>query len=213
MILFLGYVGGILPLGILETIRHFFSGFPPSPKISQNEIDYTVPFDFLVIGAGSAGSVLANRLTENANWRVLVLEQGYDESFLTDIPFLAPILHVTDYARVYRSEPRPQDANGQGGYCLSMIDGRCNIMSGKAVGGTSVVNFMVYSRGSPADYNAWALDNPGWSYEDVLPYFIKSERCKLIDKNARYVYTSEIICFFYILSFFRFFPLPGSFNY
>ncbi|EFN72093.1 Glucose dehydrogenase [acceptor] [Camponotus floridanus] len=186
-ILFLGYVGGILPPGLLETIRHFFSGFPPPPKIPQNETpDYTLPFDFLVIGAGSAGSVLANRLTENANWNVLVLEQGYDESFLTDIPFLAPILHVTDYARVYKSEPGPQDANGQGGYCLSMVDGRCKIASGKAVGGTSVINFMIYSRGSPADYDTWGLDNPGWSYEDVLPYFIKSERCKLIDKKARY---------------------------
>ncbi|CAL1673724.1 unnamed protein product [Lasius platythorax] len=186
----LGYAGGILPSGILETIDHFFSGFPSLPKSpsSQNEIpDYSLPFDFLVIGAGSAGSVLANRLTENPDWRVLVLEQGNDEIFLTDIPFLAPILHSTDYARVYKSEPRPQDANGQGGCCLSMNDGRCKIVSGKAVGGTSVVNFMIYSRGAPADYDAWwALDNPGWSYEDVLPYFIKSERCKLIDRDARY---------------------------
>ncbi|XP_070155098.1 glucose dehydrogenase [FAD, quinone] [Polyergus mexicanus] len=189
MILCLGYAGGILPPGILEIIDHFFLGFPPLPKTAEQKetLDHTLSFDFLVIGAGSAGSVLANRLTENPDWNVLVLEQGNDEIFLTDIPLLAPILHITDYARVYRSEPRPQDANGHGGYCLSMNEGRCNIVSGKVVGGTSVVNFMIYSRGSPIDYDAsWAFDNPGWSYEDVLPYFIKSERCKLIDKNARY---------------------------
>ncbi|XP_072759631.1 glucose dehydrogenase [FAD, quinone]-like isoform X1 [Anoplolepis gracilipes] len=190
-ILFLGYASGILPTGILETIRHFFSGFPPSLKTLEPEKgipDYTLfSFDFLLIGAGSAGSVVANRLTENPDWKVLVLEQGDDEIFLTDVPFLAPFLHITDYARVYKSEPRPKDKSGYGGYCLSMVDGRCKIVSGKAVGGTSVMNFMIYSRGSPADYDTWAsLDNPGWSYKEVLPYFIKSERCKLIDKDERY---------------------------
>lgn len=202
MILCLGYAGGILPPGIFEIIDHFFLGFPPLPKTpgQKETLDYTLPFDFLVIGAGSAGSVLANRLTENPDWNVLVLEQGNDEIFLTDIPLLAPVLHITDYARVYRSEPRPQDANGHGGYCLSMNEGRCNVVSGKAVGGTSVVNFMIYSRGSPIDYDAsWAFDNPGWSYEDVLPYFIKSERCKLIDKDARYVFKSETIHLFHSL--------------
>ncbi|XP_072759249.1 glucose dehydrogenase [FAD, quinone]-like [Anoplolepis gracilipes] len=190
-ILFLGYVGGIIPPGILETVHHFFSGFPYSPKIQEleNEInDYIFPaVDFLVIGAGSAGSVIANRLTENPDWKVLVLEQGEDEIFLTDIPFLAPFLYITNYARVYKSEPRPQDTSGHGGYCLSMVDGRCNIVSGKAVGGTSVVNFMIYSRGSPADFDGWAaLNNPGWSYEEVLPYFIKSEKCMLMNEDARF---------------------------
>ncbi|XP_072759102.1 glucose dehydrogenase [FAD, quinone]-like isoform X2 [Anoplolepis gracilipes] len=191
-ILFLGYVwNGVLSSGILETIHNFFSGFPPSPKIQELEDgipDYTLPpVDFLVIGAGAAGSVVANRLTENPNWKVLVLEEGDDEIFFTDVPFFAPLLSTTDYVRVYKSEPRPQDTSGHGGYCLSMVDGRCNLASGKAVGGSTVVNFMIYSRGSTADYDAWAaLDNPGWSYKEVLPYFIKSERCKLIDKDARY---------------------------
>ncbi|XP_071627688.1 glucose dehydrogenase [FAD, quinone] [Temnothorax longispinosus] len=193
MILFLGHVvgAGILPPAILETVHHFFAGFPPPNNLVRDE--NAVPgrrylsFDFLVIGAGSGGSVLANRLTENPDWNVLLLEQGKDEIFLTDIPFLAPILHVTDYARVYKGKPRPQDAHGRGGYCLSMVDGRCKLVTGRAVGGTSVVNFMIYSRGTPADYDGWeALGNPGWSYKDVLPYFIKSERCKLIDKNVRY---------------------------
>ncbi|XP_018341816.1 PREDICTED: glucose dehydrogenase [FAD, quinone]-like [Trachymyrmex septentrionalis] len=191
LILFLGHVGGILPPAILETVHHFFAGFPPPNDLVQDK-DVTFgrryqSFDFLVIGAGSAGSVLANRLTENPDWNVLLLEEGRDEIFLTDVPFLAPILHITDYAHVYKGKLRPQDPYGRGGYCLSMVDNRCKIVTGRAVGGTSVVNFMIYSRGSPADYNGWeALGNPGWSYKDVLPYFIKSERCRLIDRDVRY---------------------------
>ncbi|KYM82658.1 Glucose dehydrogenase [acceptor] [Atta colombica] len=190
-ILFLRHVDGILPSTILETIHHFFAGFPPFNDLVQDKDAapgrHYLSFDFLVIGAGSAGSVIANRLTENPDWNVLLLEEGKDEIFLTDIPFLAPILHITDYAHVYKGKLRPQDPYGRGGYCLSMVDGRCKVVTGKAIGGTSVMNFMIYSRGSPADYNGWeALGNPGWSYKDVLPYFIKSERCKLIDKDVRY---------------------------
>ncbi|XP_018368777.1 PREDICTED: glucose dehydrogenase [FAD, quinone]-like [Trachymyrmex cornetzi] len=190
-ILFLGHVGGILPPAILETVHHFFAGFPPPNDLVQDKDaapgQHYLSFDFLVIGAGSAGSVLVNRLTENPDWNVLLLEEGRDEIFLTDIPFLASILHVTDYARVYKGKLRPPDPYGRGGYCLSMVDGRCKVVTGRAVGGTSVVNFMIYSRGSPADYNGWeALGNPGWSYKDVLPYFIKSERCRLIDRDVRY---------------------------
>lgn len=194
IVLFVGHVAGILPTAILEMVHHFFTGFPPPNDLKVQDKDaisgHYPSFDFLVIGAGSAGSVLANRLTENPDWNVLLLEQGRNEIFLTDIPFLAPILHITDYARVYKGEPRPQDIHGRGGYCLSMLDGRCKLVTGRAVGGTSVVNFMIYSRGTPIDYDGWEkLGNPGWSYKDVLPYFIKSERCKLIDKDVRYVMT------------------------
>ncbi|XP_012533590.2 glucose dehydrogenase [FAD, quinone] isoform X2 [Monomorium pharaonis] len=187
----IGHVGGILPPAVLETVQHFFAGLPTRNDLARDgdampDRRY-LSFDFLVIGAGSAGSVLANRLTENPDWNVLLLEQGRDEIFLTDIPFLAPILHVTDYALTYKGKPRPQDPRGHSGYCLSMVDGRCNVVTGRAVGGTSVVNFMIYSRGTPTDYDSWeALGNPGWSYKDVLPYFIRSERCRLIDKNIRY---------------------------
>jgi len=199
MVLLLKSVNGILPPAILETIHHFFLGVPLLNDLVQDEDAvfrrHYLSFDFLIIGAGSAGSVLGNRLTENPDWNVLLLEQGRDETFFTDIPLLAPILHITDYARVYKGKPRSQDAYGHGGYCLSMIDGRCKVVTGRAVGGTSVVNFMIYSRGTPVDYDGWeALGNSGWNYKDVLPYFIKSERCKLTDRDTRCVVKSRDTC-------------------
>ncbi|OAD60221.1 Glucose dehydrogenase [acceptor] [Eufriesea mexicana] len=188
VVVFLSYVNCILPPSIVETVYQFISGIATAHDVAiPDETFVSKEYDFIVIGAGSSGSVLTNRLTENPNWNVLVLEEGKDEIFLTDIPLLAPILHITDYVKVYKSEPRPENANGTGGYCLSMNDGRCNLPSGKAVGGSSVVNFMIYSRGSPADYDAWvAQGNPGWSYRDVLPYFLKSENCKLLDQDSRF---------------------------
>ncbi|CAK9823331.1 Glucose dehydrogenase [FAD, quinone] [Anthophora retusa] len=189
-ILFLSHVQCILPPAIFETVSHFFSGLPTvsnSDDLVRDETSVSKEYDFIVIGAGSAGSVLTNRLTENRDWSVLLLEEGKDEIFLTDIPLLASILHVTDYVRLHKSEPRPRHEDGTGGYCLSMNDGRCNLPGGRAVGGSSVVNFMIYSRGSPADYDAWdAQGNPGWSYKDILPYFVKSENCKLLDQDVRF---------------------------
>ncbi|KAK1130301.1 hypothetical protein K0M31_018438 [Melipona bicolor] len=188
VILLLSFVQCILPPAILETVYEFLSKIPTADNdVVADEPSMTKEYDFVVIGAGSAGSVLTNRLTENPEWSVLLLEEGRDEIFLTDIPLLAPVLHITDYVRLHKSEPRPRNEDGTGGYCLSMNEGRCNLPGGRAVGGGSVVNFMIYSRGSPADYDAWAAQgNPGWSYRDVLPYFIKSENCKLLDQDVRF---------------------------
>ncbi|XP_028140513.1 glucose dehydrogenase [FAD, quinone]-like isoform X1 [Diabrotica virgifera virgifera] len=138
-------------------------------------------YDFIVIGAGSAGSVVANRLSANPNWTVLALEAGINENFLNDIPITAWFQSKYPYDWGFKTEKQPNA-------CLSTIDGTCLIANGKAVGGTSVTNFMVYNRGNKEDYNEWAaLGNNGWSYDDVLPFFKKSENCeKCTDIDAGY---------------------------
>lgn len=134
-------------------------------------------YDFVIIGAGSGGSVLANRLSEIANWKILLLEAGKEEIFVNQIPILASAWHSTDYNWAFKIEP-------SNNYCLAAENKRCLWSAGKVVGGTSSINFMVYSRGAPEDYDAWANDegNPGWSYRDVLPYFLKSENSVINDQ-------------------------------
>lgn len=126
-------------------------------------------YDFIVIGAGSGGSVIANRLTENSKWTVLLLEAGKEESLLSDIPLFATYMLDSDLSWGYRTEKDKR-------FCKAMKHGTCNWPRGKVMGGTSVINYMVYTRGSPQDFDNWkALGNYGWGYRDVLPYFKKSE--------------------------------------
>lgn len=130
-------------------------------------------YDFIIVGGGSAGAVLANRLSENPAWDVLLLEAGADEITLTDLPLMFPTLQLTPFDWQYKTEAGDT-------YCRAMVDGRCNWPRGKVLGGCSVLNAMLYVRGNRRDYDRWAnLGNPGWSYEEVLPYFKKSEDMRI----------------------------------
>ena len=124
-------------------------------------------FDYIVIGAGSAGCVLANRLSASGKDRVLLLEAGgSDRSPLIQVP-LGYGLTFADpkYNWGYHTEP---DA---------ALGGRASYWPrGKVLGGSSSINAMVYIRGQESDYNDWAAaGNGGWSWNEVLPYFKKSE--------------------------------------
>lgn len=126
-------------------------------------------YDFIVVGAGSAGAVVASRLSEVEKWNVLLLEAGGDETEISDVPVLAGYLQLSQLDWMYKTEP-------QGDACLAMEKGRCNWPRGKVLGGSSVLNYMLYLRGNKKDYDLWEEQgNPGWGSKDALYYFKKSE--------------------------------------
>ena len=131
----------------------------------------TDSYDFIIVGAGSAGAVLANRLSECGRYSVLCLEAGVKGSsyFWSRIP--AGVAKLIDNPTVnwcYSSEP--DEGSGQR---------RIEVPRGKMLGGSSSINGMVFVRGQAQDYDHWAqLGNRGWSYQDILPFFKKMESYK-----------------------------------
>lgn len=124
-------------------------------------------FDYIIVGGGSAGSVLAGRLSEDPAVRVALIEAGPpDRSVLIHCPAgLAVIAKFEMNGWGYNTVPQP-GLNGRRGYQPR----------GKVLGGSSSINAMIYARGHAADYDGWAAQgNPGWSYADVLPYFKRAE--------------------------------------
>lgn len=103
---------------------------------------------------------------------MLLLEAGPEEPEVAEIPAMAPVLLSSSIDWGYRTQAQPHA-------CRSRPEGGCSWNRGKVMGGCSTINYMIYTRGNPGDYDEWAhLGNPGWSYEDVLPYFRKLEHNK-----------------------------------
>ncbi|MEJ7688237.1 MAG: choline dehydrogenase [Variovorax sp.] len=124
-------------------------------------------FDYIVVGAGSAGCVLAGRLSEDPGTRVLLLEAGPpDNSLWIHLPIgYGKTMWSPTYNWRFETDPDP-NMNGR----------RIYWPRGKTLGGSSSINGLIYIRGQHEDYDHWAaLGNPGWSHADVLPYFIRSE--------------------------------------
>ena len=124
-------------------------------------------FDYIIIGAGSAGCVLANRLSENSKHKVLLLEAGGKDTY--------PWIHIP--VGYYKTMHNPKTD-----WCFQTepdenLNGRSiNYPRGKTLGGSSSINGLLYIRGQARDYDIWRQQgNTGWGWDDVLPYFIKSE--------------------------------------
>lgn len=127
-------------------------------------------YDFIIIGAGSAGCVLANRLSANPDHKVCLIEAGgNDQNYLvrrTNPLNMLVLMKSKRFNWGYRCQPETRTGNR-----------RFFWPRGKVLGGSSSVNAMIYTRGHPWDFDHWAeLGNDGWSYQDVLPWFKKSER-------------------------------------
>ncbi|KAJ6561504.1 alcohol oxidase [Mycena vulgaris] len=137
-----------------------------SPDAS-NERDAHAVYDYIVVGGGTAGAVVASRLSEDPSVRVLLLERGGAvNTWASRVPLLSAS-YVSPGAPVYRTPAAP----------MKNLDGRVlTMIRGKALGGGSRINGMVYTRTFASDYNHWSESGrQGWSYDEVEPFFIKSE--------------------------------------
>ncbi|KAJ3799956.1 alcohol oxidase [Lentinula aff. detonsa] len=135
------------------------------PELSLRDI--SDEYDFIVVGGGTAGAALANMLSAQEANKVLLIERGsVADNWASRVPLLSADF-ASDGSRTRKVLRAPQDILGRS----------LELYTGSALGGTSRINQMLYGRGLPAEYNAWRdAGNPGWGWEDIKPYFLKSER-------------------------------------
>ena len=142
-------------------------------------------YDYIVVGAGSAGSVVASRLSEDEDKTVLLIEAGsHYEDLLLHIPLVLLNLLHSVYDWEYYTEPQKVS-------CLGLKDNKGYIPRGKVLGGSSILNAMQYTRGSKYQYDEWERNGcTGWNYKDVLPYFLKSEDSQINDLKSSIYHSS-----------------------
>lgn len=148
-------------------------GIPFRENVFLNNLPILPEYDFIIVGSGPAGSSIAHRLTEVPEWNVLLLETGVEGNIYGDIPFFNEFTVLGNFSVNYDVE-RLETA------CLGLVDGICHWPSGNGIGGATLLNAMINTRGLPRDYDEWAQQgNPGWSYTELLPYFLKMENMSI----------------------------------
>lgn len=168
-------IAGVVILVILAAFYTLCSPFEPVYPTMKIRDEY----DYVIIGGGSAGSVVAHRLAELANVSILVIEAGgYDYDHSIRIPVAEMALLDPDKNLVWNYRTQPQSNAAQG-----FINNQMTLPMGKVLGGSSSVGDMVYGRGNPADYTAWGAT---WSWDTLLPYFLKSENAVDIDASSNH---------------------------
>ncbi|XP_037962251.2 glucose dehydrogenase [FAD, quinone] [Plutella xylostella] len=144
--------------------------FSKATKSRSDDLHNSV-FDFIIVGGGTAGCVLANRLSAVPEWRVLLLESGDEENIDYDIPGVP----TKDYRPILWNYKTERNAFS----CISRPSGSCEIKTGKVLGGSTVVNNMKYTRGSKSDYDGWhnsaAAASLDWKFGNLLEFFKASE--------------------------------------
>ncbi|XP_074602543.1 L-sorbose 1-dehydrogenase-like [Brevipalpus obovatus] len=152
---------------LIQKIGNVKFGPPPYTIRSTGTPDSR--YDYIVVGGGSAGAVVAARLAEDRKLTVLLIEAGGEETGFSATPALWVLNSKSERDFAFLTEPQTNAALGLNG-------NRMPIAQGKVLGGGSSINWMMYTRGDPQDYDRWEkLGANGWSYKDIFPYFIKSE--------------------------------------
>ena len=152
--------------GLFKFIQEGSEYFKEEPEDAKSLLP---EYDFIIVGAGSAGCVIANKLSEIYKWNILLIEAGRQENYLMDIPLLATLFQLTEANWNFKTEPSDN-------VCLGMDNKQCFYPRGKVVGGSSVINYMIATRGSKESYDNWEdMGNTGWRYKDLLPYFLQIE--------------------------------------
>ncbi|XP_060560035.1 oxygen-dependent choline dehydrogenase-like [Ruditapes philippinarum] len=179
----------VLVILVLSVVYPLVSRYINKPSLGELLVtdDIKNEYDYVIVGGGSAGSVIAARLAEDANNKVLLLEAGnhFDKDQNIHVPAKAFSFLPTDFAWQFKSET--EDGSFQG-----LKDKKTILNKGKVLGGSSSINGCMYARGSSFDFDKWVTKYgcEGWGYADLLPYFKKAEDVKISDLKTSYYHGS-----------------------